>query len=108
MIDVINIKIGKVQFRKYIHILDDFLPNITGQCSDANTFEEYESFMLAEMRCSSNVECIGILDDKCDNAGSYRLCKRGFMYKYTTLSHGATCLFQKKAYTREFLYLYIQ
>lgn len=51
---------------------------------------------LAEIACSSDTTCIGILDEGCDNAGNYRLCKNAFT------SPTSSCIYQKKAYTGGF------
>lgn len=70
-----------------------------GECSETNTFGTYDSLLLAEIECFANMECVGILDDGCDNKNNYRLCKRGFMNPSTS------CISQKKAYNGTYFFL---
>ena len=82
------------------YFLDEFLQTKFVECSNANTFGAYELLEQAEIGCSSNITCIGILDEGCDNVGPYRLCKKGFMI--STLS----CISKKKIYTGMGSYLF--
>ena len=75
--------------------LDDFLPRIFGICSDANTFGSYDPFSKAEIACSSETTCIGIVDKSCDNQGPYRLCKTGYSFVYPSDS----CIHKKREYS---------
>ena len=75
-----------------IHI-DDFLPSVVGGCNEDNTDGSYESFSLAEIACALDKACVGVLDEGCDNDGTYRLCKIGFMYP------SDSCIHKKKEYT---------
>ena len=82
-----------LSFGQYIYPLEDFLPVVRGECSEENRFGSYNILTLAEIGCSSDVTCIGILDEGCDKVGPYTLCKDGYF------SPSTSCIYQKKAYT---------
>ena len=78
--------------------LDDFVQSKFVECSEANTFGTYEDLFFAEIGCSSDIACIGILDKGCDEVAPYRLCKKGFS------SPSFSCIYKKKAYTGAYKY----
>ena len=82
---------------------DEFLQGEIGECSAANTFGTFNLSTLAEVECSSNMGCIGVLDEGCDKVGPYRLCKKGFMAQ-STQKEKPNCIFQKKEHTGTFAY----
>ena len=76
-----------------MYVSDNFLQKRFGECGEENSMGTYDSFALAEIGCSSNMECIGIMDGKCDNDGTFHLCRKGF------LAQSASCISQKKNYS---------
>ena len=76
--------------------VDDFLPSISGVCSEAHTFGSYKVLGSAQIACASESTCIGVMDEACDNVGAFRLCKKGF------ISPSESCVYQKKKYTGNF------
>ena len=74
--------------------LDDYILKVNSSCSEVNTYEKFVLPSDAEDACNSDNECIGIYDENCDQEGSYRLCKKGFM----TLLIDPSCLYKKKKY----------
>ena len=88
-----NCSANKIKCRSSYQFLDDFVRRTSVVCSEANTFGTYDQIGLAEIGCSSIMECIGILDGGCDSIAPYRLCKKGF------LGPSGSCIYQKKEYT---------
>ena len=82
--------------------LDDFLPIVDGICSDDNTYGSYKSLSKAEIACSLNEMCIGIVDEGCDNNGTYRLCTSGFISPIYT--QNPSCIHKKNEHPRKYLY----
>ena len=72
---------------------------VMADCSAENIFGTRELFAFAEAECSSVTTCVGILDEGCNNAGPYGLCKKGFIGSIRS------CMYQKKEYTGRFSYL---
>ena len=61
--------------------------------------------IFAELACSSDDECIGILDDDCDDGGSFRLCRKGFISPSSNIIQ--SCIYKKKTYTGALLYTFL-
>ena len=59
----------------------------------------YNHMIFAEIGCSSNADCIGILDEGCTGQGPFRLCKKGF------ISPSSSCIYKNRAYSGTCLYL---
>ena len=64
-------------------------------CSNSNIYNEYNHLSLAEVACASDNHCIGIVDEFCDEAGPFRLCRDVFMTGHQTVS---SCIHKKKMY----------
>ena len=98
-----------IYFSKYKNLssaqysLDDFVQHKFVGCSEDNIIgAEYDSMIFAEIGCSSNVECIGILDARCmTDLGPFRLCKNG------SISPSSACLHQKKQYSGTCIHIII-
>ena len=76
-----------------ILILDDFLPQQPGLCSnEENVYGEYTLLKLAQLACAKDSQCIGVQDEDCDGAGIFRLCKNGFR------NPSLSCIYRKKDY----------
>ena len=52
---------------------------------------------MAEINCTSDKTCIGIIDEGCDEDGPYRLCKKGFVHP------SESCILKKKKYSGTYL-----
>ena len=56
-------------------------------CREKNTYGSYGLFMLAEMDCENDPECIGIQDNSQDSKGfKFQLCQKGYITSYATTS----------------------
>ena len=66
----------------------------SGVCNnEENSYGNYASLEVAQKTCFEDIDCIAVQDDGCDNIGSYRLCKNGFVRP------SSSCIYPKKVHT---------
>ena len=56
----------------FIWILDDYIKVQHSNCASSQRFNAIND---AKVACSSNVRCIGVLEENCDSSSMYYLCQ---------------------------------
>ena len=62
-------------------------------CQSTDSFAAFYNIKEAQLSCDSDVKCIGILEEVCDNTGPFFICKKGFMVAKT---YSSSCVFEKQ------------
>ena len=94
---------------KKTFISEDFLRITDSDCTDSNTYEQYDQISLAEIACSSSPECVAIRGSCYTDAfgdpwwEKYRLCKGGFLV-YTKMSFSDQCVYKKKNFLGKYYF----
>ena len=91
----INNKQIKSNLLQY-HVSDDYKKHVSSSCTISNTFGIHNHLSHAKNNCNSDIKCIGILEQTCDNDGPFLLCKKGFE---TSKTHNSSCFYEKKEYS---------
>ena len=74
---------------------ESYQKSINRFCKKASKSGKYRSLKEAKDACNEKVDCIAVQDGKCDNKGTFKIC-RGNNPLSRKMSSKGTCIFLKK------------
>ena len=92
---------NSILYYEWVHIhwysktSDAFALKKHSVCVWAHTYDYYYHLALAKIACTQDIQCVAVIDKKCDNGGPFQLCKYGFVTPEKTVS---SCIHKKKTY----------